>query len=70
MRAALKVISTTSESEFGSMAVEAEPSHQPSVKFYYMSWMSVERMFDIKACMKRHGIQFLHVEKIAPLDIH
>ena len=58
------------------MAVEAEPSYQHSITFCYRvtdgsQVMSDQVTSDVKVLMKqRCGIEFLHVEKMTPIDIH
>jgi len=58
------------------MAVEVEPSHQRLLHFVAVQQIAVEgksnRMeSDTEVRMKQRSlIEFLHVEKIAPLDIH
>ena len=58
----------TSEADVGGMTVETEPSHQYPVT---VQEMAAERQSDMEACMRqRCVIEFLHVEKNSPADIH
>jgi len=65
-----------SEADIGGMAVEVEPSHQYSVKFCCRvtndsRGQSNKMASDMEVQMnKRCIIEFLHVEKFAPNDIH
>jgi len=67
---------TTSEADVGDMAVEVEPSHQYSVKFCCCATddsrgQSNKMVSDMEVHMKqRCVIEFFHVEKFAPNDIH
>ena len=67
---------TMSEADVGDMAVEVEPFCQYSVNFVAMGQMTAEQQSDKMASemevrMKQRCItEFLHVEKIAPSDIH
>jgi len=64
-----------SEADVGDMAVEVEPSHQYSVLYFFAVWqMAAEGQSDktasnMEVCMKQR-CEFLHVEKMAPIDIH
>ena len=82
MRAALKVMppiliywSMTLEVDVRGMAVEVEPSRQYSITFCCRVMAAEEQsdrmVSDIKVCMKQRCVtEFLHVEKMAPIDIH
>lgn len=63
-----------SEADVGGVAVEIEPSRQYSVKFCWCvteEWPSDNVGSDRAVCMKWRSVtEFLHVEKIAPIDIH
>ena len=60
-----------SEADVGDMLVEVEPSRQYSVKFCCRATDDSRGASDIEVCMKQRSItEFLHVEKIAPNDIH
>jgi len=65
-----------SETDVGRMAVEVEPSHQYSLTFCCcvtdgsrgVVWQKVS---DVEVGMKQRRVtEFLHVEKMAPIDIH
>jgi hypothetical protein len=64
----------TLEVDAGGMAVEVESSHQEFVSF--IAVLQQQRSFLSKwsltwKCVQSRGvIEFLHVEKIAPIDIH
>ena len=82
MRAAPKVISRIllrwtmrSEADVADTAVEAEPSQQYSIMFCCHvtdgSGVLTKYVSDMELRMKkRYATEFLHVEKIAPIDIH
>ena len=66
---------TVSEVDVGGMAVEVEPFCQHSIKFCCHAddsrWQLDKMESDRDVCMKkRYVIKFLHVEKMAPIDIH
>ena len=67
---------TISEADVGGMAVEVEPSRQYSVKFVAVRQTTAEGQSDKMASdmevrMKQRRVTgFLHVEKIAPNNIH
>ena len=68
--------STASEVYIGGMAEEVESFHQYPVMFCCSvtdgsRGQSDKMVSDMEVCMKqRCVIEFLHVEKMAPIDIH
>jgi len=66
----------TSEVDVGDMAVEVEVSHQYAVTFCCCvtdaaEGQSDKMVSDMEARMKqRCGTEFLHMEKMAPCDVH
>ena len=79
-RAALKVMPptvllwpTTSEADVGGMTMEVEPSHQYFTTFccHVIDEASDRLASDMEVHMKpKCEAEFLHVEKMAPTDIH
>ena len=64
---------TVSEISFCGMEVEVESSHQYSILLPCDRWQQRVNLttFDMGLQMKqRCGIEFLHEEKIAPIDFH
>ena len=60
-----------SEANVGGMAVESEPSGQYSVVFVAAEGQSDNKASDMEVWMKQRCVtEFLHVEKMAPTDIH
>ena len=59
-----------SEVDVGGMAVEVEPSQQYSFTFCCHVTDGSTVVSDMEVCMKeRCVIEFLHVEKVAPIEI-
>jgi len=59
----------TSEADVSGMAVEVEPSHQYSIMF--CCCVTAEGQSDRMVHIKQgSGIEFLHVEKMAPIDTY
>ena len=63
---------TMSEVDVGAIAVEVEPFHQTVAMWQMAAEGQPDRMAsDTEVCLKqRFVIEFLHVEKMAPTDIH
>ena len=62
-----------SEVDIGDMAVEVEPSHQYSITFCFcvMDGQSDRVASGKEVDMKQRCVtEFLHMEKMAPSDIH
>jgi len=64
-----------SELDIGGMVVEAEPSCQRSMTFFYCvtaaEGQSDKMVSDIEVHMKQNcGTEFLHEEKTAPIGIY
>ena len=65
-----------SEADDGSMAVEARPSCQYSITFYCCVTDGSKRkvlkmMSELEVQVKQRCVtEFLHLEKMAPIDIH
>ena len=62
-----------SEVDVGGMAVEAEPSHQYSINVKQIAGeeQSDKMASDMEELMKQKCVsEFLHTEKMAPIDIH
>jgi len=83
MRAATKAMppisscqSTVSEADVGGMAVEVEPSHQYSIACCCCVTDGSRGQYDRMASdmgvkmEQRGGTEFLHEERMAPIDIH
>ena len=66
----------TSEVDVSGMAVEFEPSCQYPITFCCVrqkaaKWQFDKMMSDMEVCLKqRCGVEFLHVEKMEPIDFH
>ena len=62
---------TASEADVGSMAVEVEPSHQYSIQWNSNRGSDWTNGIWHEVHMKQKcGIEFLHMEKMPPVDIH
>ena len=63
---------TTSETDVGDIAVEAEPSQQYSVMFCCRVTDGSRGASDMAVCVKQRGVTEFHLqeEKMASTDIH